>query len=87
MKVVLKEVIAYKIETVDGQSIGQFSKGEEWNGMTSFTSPGGLIVLDTPTDFADIFRFGNPQNKTLNVVKASETISRQLTPKQTVPSS
>lgn len=81
MQVVVKEIVAYQLETVDGEKIGEFSKGREWHGMTAFTGPSGTLIADTPTvDITDFFKFGS--TKLLQVVKASPEIMQRLTKKQ-----
>ncbi len=46
MQVTLKKVEAYEV-FADGKSLGRFSKGSEWNGLSELTSSRGkLIIID-----------------------------------------
>lgn len=76
MKVVLKPIKAFRVETEDGKNLGQFVKVGEWNGMTELKQNGNVLIIDSGSSFQEMMdrMFELDTKKTVDVVKASPDI-------------
>jgi len=76
MKVVLKPIKGFKVETEDGKSLGQFVKVGEWNGMTELKQNGNVLIIESGSPFQEMLdrMFDSDTEKTVDVVKASPDI-------------
>jgi len=72
--VTIKQINKYQI-TMDGKVLGDFTRGEEWQGMVSFSNSSGTIIvdLDTSNKFGNDLRIllGPGESITRNIIKIS----------------
>ena len=49
-KITIRPAKKYEI-FADGESLGEFTKTSEWNGMAQFEKKDAMLILDLPSDF------------------------------------
>lgn len=85
-QIILKPVDAYEVTTKDGESLGQFIRGNSWNGMSELRNGGEVIIIDDGVEFLgmfdNIFNTGK-SSKTVYVVKACPRVTDALIVKKT----
>ena len=76
MKVVLKPIKGFRVETEDGKNLGQFVKVGEWNGMTELKQNGSVLIIDSGSPYQEMMdrMFDSDAEQTVDVVKASPDI-------------
>lgn len=82
MKVLIKQQRIYTI-TIDGRSYGDFKRVSEWNDMTEFRSPIGVIIINNGNKsigfqqtIAEILNPSEKSIKEFDVVKMSPAFAK-----------
>jgi len=81
MKVKIKPVAKYEIETEDGQQLGTFSvSGDEWEGLVALTSMSGeKLIVERESWIDRIFpAITGESSRVANVVKATAKVMELL---------
>jgi len=82
LKIIIKPVKSFTVETQDGRKLGLFQKSSAWNGMTELRQGTDIIVVETGDDsFENILGglFCSPEtSKEVPVVKASPKMLQVL---------